>query len=339
MDILNPENVYFHSKILQSERQVATLKQWVADPTSRENSIVPMSTPSGHSRVSLNSPPVHGPPTPSEQQHTLHHGLGLDDDDQGTVRCDEDGKEKEALSPSVRSPLHPDHIALGVLNGNGGTFQRTEHNQRWRLIYRASDDGFEANQFHRHCDLQGATVTLIHANNRIFGGYTDIPWRSDSQDKHCATKEECFNTFIFSMNMLHSEREQLVASKWGFREDRYHSCGGNLPVAHERNIGPAFGWYHVSLKRNNSKINANMSSRTFVGRDRSAKDAASAATATISQDGIVIGDKCDVQNNSSWTYCAYFDTPKEGKDLAGTRHFFVKDIEVYQVSFLQDNTV
>ena len=115
-------------------------------------------------------------------------------------------------------------------------------------------------------------------------------------------------------------------------------------MAHERNIGPAFGWYHVSLKRNNLKINANMNSRTFINRDRSAKEkghhaAVSAATATISQDGIVIGDKCDVQNNSSWTYCAYFDTPKDSKELAGTKYFFVKDIEVYQVSFEQENTV
>merc|ERR1719242_92853 len=138
---------------------------------------------------------------------------------------------------------------------------------------------------------------------------------------------------------MHSANDPVVASKWGFREDRYHSCGGNLPVAHERNIGPAFGWYHVSLKRNNQKINANMSTGLF-NRDRTAKDKSqhhTPATATISQDGIVIGDKCDVQNNSSWTYCAYFDTPKDSKELAGTKYFFVKDIEVYQISFTHND--
>ena len=334
IDILNPENVYLYSKILQSDRQVAMLKQWVADPTSRENSIVPMSTPSA-SRASGNGLNSSSRLTsPSSPQEVEANGLGHDD----AVDVDDIKEIGAQSSTSTGTPLHPDHIAMNGIDESSPL--RTEQNQRWRLIYRASDDGFEAHQFHRHCDLQGATVTLIHANNRVFGGYTDIPWRSDSSDKHCATKEECFNTFIFSMKMVHSATDELNASKWGFREDRYHSCGGNLPVAHERNIGPAFGWYHVSLKRNNQKINANMSSRTFQ-RDRNAKDknhhhhhaAVSAAAATISQDGIVIGDKCDVQNNSSWTYCAYFDTPKDSKDLAGTKYFFVKDIEVYQVAF------
>ena len=54
---------------------------------------------------------------------------------------------------------------------------------------------------------------------------------------------------------------------------------------------------------------------------------------TISQDGIIIGDKCDTQNNSCWTFCAYFNTPKSSADLAGSKYFFVQDIEVYQIAF------
>eukprot|EP01083_Nonionella_stella_P126772 383902_1 len=201
--------------------------------------------------------------------------------------------------------------------------RRAIKNQKWRLIYRASDDGYAASDFHRLCDLQGPTVTLIHANKSIFGGYTDISWKSDGKDKYAASKQECINTFIFVMNIT-NKMNNLKAFKWNFIEKYYSSYGSNLPVAHERNIGPCFGWYHVLKKRGNERsndmnININMNDN--------------ASQPTISQDGIIIGDKCNVQNNSCWTYCAYFNTPKGSADLAGSKYFFVKDIEVYQISF------
>ena len=47
---------------------------------------------------------------------------------------------------------------------------------KWNLCYRASQDGWSAQDFHRHCDNKGPTVVLIKANNCIFGGYTDKNW-------------------------------------------------------------------------------------------------------------------------------------------------------------------
>ena len=43
----------------------------------------------------------------------------------------------------------------------------------WNLCYRASRDGWDAQDFHRHCDNKGPTVVLVKANNYIFGGYVD----------------------------------------------------------------------------------------------------------------------------------------------------------------------
>jgi len=58
--------------------------------------------------------------------------------------------------------------------------------RKWLLIYKATEDGFQASDFHAHCDYQGATLTLIRSRHRfyskkhelIFGGYTTIPWTS-----------------------------------------------------------------------------------------------------------------------------------------------------------------
>ena len=48
----------------------------------------------------------------------------------------------------------------------------------WQLCYRASDDGWRAEDFHRKCDDVGPTVTLVKCESNIFGGYTDKSWKS-----------------------------------------------------------------------------------------------------------------------------------------------------------------
>ena len=51
----------------------------------------------------------------------------------------------------------------------------------WNLCYRASRDGWSAQDFHRNCDNKGKTVVLVKAfNNHIFGGYTDQQWSKPS---------------------------------------------------------------------------------------------------------------------------------------------------------------
>lgn len=49
---------------------------------------------------------------------------------------------------------------------------------KWRLLYRASVDGFSAKNFHSKCDGHKPTLTLIreNCNNFIFGGFTSAAW-------------------------------------------------------------------------------------------------------------------------------------------------------------------
>jgi hypothetical protein len=49
---------------------------------------------------------------------------------------------------------------------------------KWNLCYRASRDGWSAQDFYKHCDNIGPTVVLVKANDCIFGGYTDQHWAS-----------------------------------------------------------------------------------------------------------------------------------------------------------------
>ena len=48
--------------------------------------------------------------------------------------------------------------------------------RKWRLLFRASRDGFESETFHSKCDNLGPTVTIVKSGSYIFGGFTDVSW-------------------------------------------------------------------------------------------------------------------------------------------------------------------
>jgi len=63
------------------------------------------------------------------------------------------------------------------------------------LLWRGSRDGFNAAEFHRLCDGQASTLTIIkNTEGFIFGGFTSIPWSSAGCRRY--TDHEAF---IFSL--------------------------------------------------------------------------------------------------------------------------------------------
>jgi len=59
----------------------------------------------------------------------------------------------------------------------------TNDSDKYKLLYRASRDGWAAANFHSCCDNKGPTVTVIKSGNYIFGGYTDQSWDGKSYFK------------------------------------------------------------------------------------------------------------------------------------------------------------
>jgi len=53
-------------------------------------------------------------------------------------------------------------------------------NEELNLIYRASEDSFEASAFHEKCDDKGPTLTIARCkeNGTVFGGFTTISWEA-----------------------------------------------------------------------------------------------------------------------------------------------------------------
>ncbi|KAK8802027.1 hypothetical protein WA158_006422 [Blastocystis sp. Blastoise] len=101
--------------------------------------------------------------------------------------------------------------------------------KKWTLLFRASEHNYSASEFHKYCDNQGETVTLIKhigKNNKIniFGGYTDQSWESDSGDK-LVSKE-----FLFTLRNEH-----------GIPPTQYKHNGNGRGIYCVCSHGPSFG--------------------------------------------------------------------------------------------------
>ncbi|CAF2705228.1 unnamed protein product [Rotaria sp. Silwood2] len=104
-----------------------------------------------------------------------------------------------------------------------------QQQQPWRLIYRASEHGFDAADFHRCCDSFAPTVSIIQTDfGNLFGGFTSIPWssanlRSDQADP---------KAFLFTLkNTLNIPPTKFPVAK------EYQQCA----ISHNPTCGPNFG--------------------------------------------------------------------------------------------------
>jgi hypothetical protein len=114
------------------------------------------------------------------------------------------------------------------------------------LLYRASRDGFEAQEFHRRCDGRTRTITIIKNNLEfVFGGYASSAWSSFSgwiTDK---------NAFLFSLR-----KNGISCSEKFMNNSPEYALFGALEY------GPTFGRGHEIYTSNQSNI-TNTNLRNF----------------------------------------------------------------------------
>jgi hypothetical protein len=102
-----------------------------------------------------------------------------------------------------------------------------KEDQKWVLIYKATRDGFGGGDFHRFCDNQGPTMSVIQSNDGgyLFGGYTSVSWRSAETfviDKH--------GPFIFTLTNPHG----IPPCKYPIQDAEYSILDKSV-------CGPTFG--------------------------------------------------------------------------------------------------
>ncbi|CAG8544931.1 13577_t:CDS:2 [Acaulospora morrowiae] len=125
---------------------------------------------------------------------------------------------------------------------------------KFKLIYRASSEGFGIESFHRNCDNKGPTLVVIKVRNsgEIIGGYNPLEWRGvkekfslllddDDFDHQCETS----NSFIFSL----TNRAIPILSRVSSKKEAIIWC---------RSKGPCFGLHDLLIKRKLSIYAANV---------------------------------------------------------------------------------
>jgi hypothetical protein len=96
--------------------------------------------------------------------------------------------------------------------------------KKWNLQYRASRDGFDAEEFHKRCDGIANTLTVIKSEHgNIFGGFTEKAWDSSGE---CYEDPEAF---IFSLVNKENKPFKVMCTN-----------GFNAIIC-ESSLGPSFG--------------------------------------------------------------------------------------------------
>jgi hypothetical protein len=131
------------------------------------------------------------------------------------------------------------------------THQQSEILQNWleeekleeketNLLYKATENGFEASKFHQFCDGKGRNLVLIQTSEgNIFGGYTDVGWNNSG-----SVKDE--KAFLFS----------LVNPSKNFPLKSKIKNGGQSAIYDNSSYGPVFGSGHdIKIYSNSNRNN------------------------------------------------------------------------------------
>lgn len=120
-------------------------------------------------------------------------------------------------------------------------FEDKKKTNSWKLIYKASVDGFSSDAFHSKSDNQSNTLVLIESQNgNIFGGFTDESWDISGNYKYST------GTALFTFNR-----------KTG-KIKKYHCKLPKYAIYCDETVGPSFGYdTHDLFISSNSNLNAN----------------------------------------------------------------------------------
>jgi len=119
-------------------------------------------------------------------------------------------------------------------------------NQQWKLLYKATRDGFSASIFHQLCDDKGPTMTIIKSSGGwLFGGFTTQSWKDVYRSAGTNNKADP-QAFIFTLTNPHN----IPPTKFIIDKDKQQYA----IWAHYDN-GPSFG-PDIAIS-DNSNINTN----------------------------------------------------------------------------------
>lgn len=110
------------------------------------------------------------------------------------------------------------------------------------LLWRGSQHGFTADEFHKRCDNQGRTLVLVRASNgSVFGGLSTAPWQSSGG----WVRQEFGIAFVFSLRR-HSTTSPIL----------FALAKPQRATSNDQNYGPIFGGFSIRGEMTSSSAGA-----------------------------------------------------------------------------------
>lgn len=138
---------------------------------------------------------------------------------------------REAGTPAAKTADAPSRSVPRFLNPKTSSLLNKwiaeNQQQRWVLLYKASDHGWSSQEFHSRCDARGATITIVRtAKGAEFGGYASVPWEKDRGYKADP------NAFLFSVTTVDGKPTETVHGQYAHL---------NCAIYAQTKYGPSFG--------------------------------------------------------------------------------------------------
>eukprot|EP01122_Echinamoeba_exundans_P013160 TRINITY_DN5700_c0_g1_i1.p1 TRINITY_DN5700_c0_g1~~TRINITY_DN5700_c0_g1_i1.p1 ORF type:complete len:361 (+),score=51.72 TRINITY_DN5700_c0_g1_i1:40-1083(+) len=151
-------------------------------------------------------------------------------------------KIKALFDSGVENRSKLDFMESTILTPEHKSKLREWYGPGWKLLYKASRDGWDANTFHSKCDNKGKTISVIsHSNGAyLIGGFTTTSW--DSSGVRYVTSPDAS---IFT----------LVNPK-GVAPTKFRQNEGPSSIMCHPGYGPTFGSghdIHISTAANSSR--------------------------------------------------------------------------------------
>jgi len=97
---------------------------------------------------------------------------------------------------------------------------------KFKLLYRASVDGFKGENFHKKVDGHAPTLTIIRSNyGKVFGGFSDLEWNSVNNYKNTT------NSWVFSLD--HKEKYNQKSGQAHYAVYCYNTYGPTFGGGHD----------------------------------------------------------------------------------------------------------
>eukprot|EP00483_Globobulimina_turgida_P008116 UN08132 len=109
-----------------------------------------------------------------------------------------------------------------------------KHIESMKMLYRGSEEEFDAFRFHENCDNGGPTLCVAQSSHtHVFGGFTKCSWKDESVSKSGQWKED-LSAFIY---LLRSPKEDVLPEKWNVVAEKKEKT-----IRCDNGYGPVFGY-------------------------------------------------------------------------------------------------